>query len=64
MQRREGRREGRERDRGASDEKKSGLSAETEHLDFETSEDVTVVHTFDDMGLKEPLLRGIYGFGV
>jgi len=39
------------------------LNDDLEHLDFETSEDVQVVHTFDDMGLKEPLLRGIYGFG-
>lgn len=31
--------------------------------DFETSKGVTVVPTFDEMGLKEPLLRGIYGFG-
>lgn len=31
--------------------------------DFETSKGVKVVSSFDDMGLKEPLLRGIYGFG-
>lgn len=31
--------------------------------DFETSKGVKVVSTFDEMGLKEPLLRGIYGFG-
>jgi ATP-dependent RNA helicase len=31
--------------------------------DFETSKGVKVVPTFDEMGLKEPLLRGIYGFG-
>jgi ATP-dependent RNA helicase len=31
--------------------------------DFETSKGVKVVSSFDEMGLKEPLLRGIYGFG-
>jgi ATP-dependent RNA helicase len=31
--------------------------------DFTTSDGVKVVSSFDDMNLKEPLLRGIYGFG-
>jgi hypothetical protein len=30
--------------------------------DFETNWDL-VVNKFDDMGLKEPVLRGIYGYG-
>jgi ATP-dependent RNA helicase len=55
MQKRE--REGREPQR------KGGLDEAESMLDFETSEDVNVVPTFDNMGLKEPLLRGIYGFG-
>lgn len=46
-------------------ERKSGLDEEVDAmLDFEANEDVTVVPTFDNMGLKEPLLRGIYGFGT
>jgi len=31
--------------------------------DFETSKGVKVVPSFDEMGLKENLLRGIFGFG-
>lgn len=30
---------------------------------FETSKEVTVVTTFDQMNLKEDLLRGIYAYG-
>jgi len=33
-----------------------------EKLDFETSEDVKVNPTFDSMGLRDDLLRGIYAF--
>eukprot|EP00993_Chasmostoma_nieuportense_P000902 NODE_1828_length_1365_cov_173.997577_g1736_i0.p1 GENE.NODE_1828_length_1365_cov_173.997577_g1736_i0~~NODE_1828_length_1365_cov_173.997577_g1736_i0.p1 ORF type:complete len:404 (-),score=110.31 NODE_1828_length_1365_cov_173.997577_g1736_i0:89-1300(-) len=32
-------------------------------MNFETSKDVKVVGTFDQMGLREELLRGIYSFG-
>ena len=32
-------------------------------VEFETSEDVDVVPTFDRMGLNEDLLRGIYSYG-
>lgn len=32
--------------------------------DFETSKGVKVVESFEDMGLKEDLLRGIYDFGM
>lgn len=32
-------------------------------MTIETSADVTVVPTFDAMGLKEDLLRGIYSYG-
>ena len=31
--------------------------------EFETSEDVEVIPTFDSMGLREDLLRGIYAYG-
>lgn len=33
------------------------------NVEFETSEDVTCVNSFDKMGLKETLLRGIYAYG-
>ncbi|CAD6184326.1 unnamed protein product [Caenorhabditis auriculariae] len=32
-------------------------------IEFETSEDVNVVPTFDQMALREELLRGIYSYG-
>jgi superfamily II DNA/RNA helicase len=31
--------------------------------DFKEDTDIEIVNDFDDMGLKEPLLRGIYGYG-
>uniref|UniRef100_A0A1I8ELF5 RNA helicase n=1 Tax=Wuchereria bancrofti TaxID=6293 RepID=A0A1I8ELF5_WUCBA len=34
------------------------------NVEFETSEEVDVVHTFDSMGLGEELLRGIYSYVV
>jgi ATP-dependent RNA helicase len=34
-----------------------------EKIEFETSEDVQVLPSFDRMKLKEDLLRGIYGYG-
>merc|ERR1719375_2628214 len=34
-----------------------------EGLVFETSEDVEVLPTFDALGLKEDLLRGVYAYG-
>ena len=33
------------------------------NVEFETSEDVEVVPTFDNMKLREDLLRGIYAYG-
>jgi DEAD/DEAH box helicase len=35
----------------------------TERMDFTTSKEVTVAPTFEDMHLKENLLRGIYAYG-
>lgn len=34
------------------------------NVEFETSEEVQVVPTFDGMGLREDLLRGIYAYGM
>ncbi len=42
---------------------RAGLNAKLDaSLVFETTDDVTIVQTFDDMGLKEDLLRGIYAY--
>ncbi|GLB34012.1 putative DEAD box helicase family protein [Lyophyllum shimeji] len=40
----------------------AGINAGDEKLVFESSEAVSVVSTFDDLGLKEDLLRGIYAY--
>jgi hypothetical protein len=42
----------------------SGINPGDEKLVFESSEAVKVVSTFDQLGLKEDLLRGIYAYGV
>ena len=39
------------------------LSDDLKNIEFETSEGVEVTPTFDNMGLREELLRGIYGYG-
>ena len=36
---------------------------EAEDADFETSEDVEVVPSFDSIGLNDELLRGIFAYG-
>lgn len=41
---------------------KAGLNADDSRLVFESSESVKVVSTFDQFGLKEDLLRGIYAY--
>ena len=33
------------------------------NVEFETSDSVTVLKSFDSMGLKEDLVRGIYAYG-
>ncbi|KAI8824935.1 P-loop containing nucleoside triphosphate hydrolase protein [Fimicolochytrium jonesii] len=48
--------EGRQRNGGGIDSKLDAT------LVFETTDDVKVVNTFDQMGLKEDLLRGIYAY--
>jgi ATP-dependent RNA helicase len=40
----------------------AGIGANDAKLVFETSEAVTQAPTFDAMGLKEDLLRGIYSY--
>ena len=39
------------------------LSDDLKTLEFETSEDVEVTPTFDNMGMREELLRGVYAYG-
>lgn len=39
------------------------MSEDLKNIEFETSEDVDVTPTFDNMGLREDLLRGIYAYG-
>ncbi|KAE8009210.1 hypothetical protein FH972_005659 [Carpinus fangiana] len=39
------------------------VSAPEEALEFETSREVQVVTSFDQMGIKDDLLRGIYNYG-
>ena len=33
------------------------------YVEFETSEEVEVTPTFDSMGLRDDLLRGVYAYG-
>ncbi|KAH9987802.1 DEAD-domain-containing protein [Russula vinacea] len=40
----------------------SGVNPGDDKLIFESSEAVSVISTFDDLGLKEDLLRGIYAY--
>ena len=44
-------------------QRKALLGEEDATMVFETSKEVTVVTTFDQMSLKEDLLRGIYAYG-
>lgn len=39
------------------------LTQITDRMEFSTSKEVTVAPTFEDMHLKENLLRGIYAYG-
>jgi len=39
------------------------LRKDDDDLDFETSDDVDVTPTFDTMGLRQDLIRGIYAYG-
>ena len=44
-------------------QRQGGLRREPKDADFETSQDVKACETFEDMGLKEELLRGLYQYG-
>jgi ATP-dependent RNA helicase len=48
----------------SSNIKRTILNEDLSNVEFETSEDVEVVPTFDSMGLREELLRGIYAYGT
>merc|ERR1712193_266007 len=39
------------------------IEEDLKNIEFETSEDVDVTTTFDGMGIREDLLRGIYAYG-
>lgn len=41
----------------------ASLTITPERMEFSTSKEVTVAPTFEDMHLKESLLRGIYAYG-
>jgi len=45
------------------DSKRRAIDEKMLNIEFETSEDVEVIPTFDSMGLREDLLRGIYAYG-
>ena len=40
------------------------MSNDLTKIEFTTSEGVDVIPTFDSMGLREDLLRGIYAYGM
>lgn len=42
----------------------TGINSGDERLVFESSEAISVVPTFDQLGLKEDLLRGIYAYSA
>lgn len=41
----------------------SNHDEQLKHIEFETSEDVDVVNSFESMNLRDDLLRGIYAYG-
>ncbi|CAH1399503.1 eukaryotic initiation factor 4A-III [Halyomorpha halys] len=46
-----------------SDSRRVQLKEDLSFVEFETSENVEVISSFQSMGLKEDLLRGIYAYG-
>lgn len=48
---------------GAQSRKRILREEDMTKVEFETSEEVDVTPTFDTMGLREDLLRGIYAYG-
>lgn len=49
---------------GSSARKRLMKEEDMTKVEFETSEEVDVTPTFDTMGLREDLLRGIYAYGA
>lgn len=47
-----------------SDSRRVQLKEDLSFVEFETSENVEVISSFQSMGLKEDLLRGIYAYGM
>lgn len=43
--------------------RRGGVSAQDDKLEFKTSEGIEPILSFDQMGIKDDLLRGIYGYG-
>lgn len=43
--------------------KRSAPNEDLSNVEFETSEEVEVVPTFQSMNLREELLRGVYAYG-
>ena len=43
---------------------KQQLPDDLSNVEFETSEDVEVIPSFDSLALREDLLRGIYAYGT
>lgn len=39
------------------------MEEDLSNVEFETSEEVKCINSFDKMGLKDTLLRGIYAYG-
>lgn len=52
-----------EGDSRARIQRKALLGEEDASLVFETSKEVDVIPTFDQMNIREELLRGIYAYG-
>jgi hypothetical protein len=48
--------------RGLQEVQQNAVLIIMQKLVFESSEAVSVISTFDDLGLKEDLLRGIYAY--
>lgn len=43
--------------------RRNAANEDLSNVEFETSEDVEVIPTFNSMHLREELLRGIYAYG-
>ena len=49
---------------GGNRRAKQELTEDLSNVEFETSEDVEVIPSFDSLALREDLLRGIYAYGM